>query len=248
MKKVTNGVICSMGYFLTDNLKQHRYDVFLFIHLSTMSLFKDLFSTSRSPKVRGESREGNALPDHALSGGSGPETMPVKMNLDERMAFRRELLYETIRASLNIRFIAANTYRFKAMRTDKRGHCFVVMLDMSPTFMASPAGEHASLKETAAELVKNAEIKYGLQVSGVYWRVDETLDVSVANWARPAMSATSALSLESQRQSNIDKYEAVTAEEMAEFEAAWQRDSAIRIGERTYSSDLAPLLEEPQHK
>ena len=63
--------------------------------------------------------------------------MPVKMNLNERMAFRRELLYETIRASLKSRSVADNTYRFKVMRTDKRGHCFVVMLDMSPTFMDS---------------------------------------------------------------------------------------------------------------
>ena len=55
------------------------------------------------------------------------------MNLNERMAFRRELLCETIHASLKSRLIAANTYRFEVMRTDTRGHCFVVMLDMSPT-------------------------------------------------------------------------------------------------------------------
>ena len=213
-----------------------------------MSLFKDLFSTSRTSQAKGESRDGNASLDRALSGGSGPETTPVKMNLDERMAFRRELLFETIRASLNSRFIAANTYRFKAMRTDKRGHCFVVMLDMSPTFMASPAGQHASLKETAAELVKNAETKYGLQVSGVYWRIDETLDASVANWARPATSASPVPGTLTRHQSNIEKFEAVTAEEMAAFEAAWQKDHAIQIGERFYASDLAPLMEEPQQK
>lgn len=213
-----------------------------------MSFFKDLFSTPSASKARGERREGHDSRDDALGDARGPETKPVKMNLEERMAFRRELLYEIIRASLNSRFIAANTYRFKAMRTDKRGHCFVVMLDMSPTFMASPAGEHSSLKETAAVLIKNAQTKYGLQVGGVYWRIDETLDASVASWARPPAFVPSASATDSQRQSNIDKYEAVTAEEMAEFEAAWQKDSAIQIGERTYSSDLAPLTEEPQDK
>ena len=95
-------------------------------------------------------------------------------------ACRREPRCETIHVSLKSRLIAANSYRFKVMRTDKRGHCFVVMLDMSPTFMASPAGRHNLLKETAALLIKNAEIKYGLLVSGVYWREDETLDVNVA--------------------------------------------------------------------
>ena len=206
-----------------------------------MSLFKDLFSTSRGAKTRRESRGGQDSREDGLGGDQGPETKPVPMNLEERMAFRRELLYETIRTSLQTRSIVANTYRFKAMRTDKRGHCFVVMLDMSPTFMDSPGGAQASLKETAALLIKNAETKYGLQVGGVYWRADETLDVSVANWARPAAASPAAPSAESQRQSNIDKYEAVTAEEMAEFEAAWQKDSDIQIGDRSYSSDLGPL-------
>jgi hypothetical protein len=45
------------------------------------------------------------------------------------MAYRRELLYETIRFSLNSCFIPVSTYRFKRMRAGKRGHCFVVMLN-----------------------------------------------------------------------------------------------------------------------
>jgi hypothetical protein len=211
-----------------------------------MSLFKDLFSSSSSQK------DSSRDPLQDSSGRSrGPETMPVKMNLEERMAFRRELLFETIRASLNMRFIAPHTYRFKVMRTDKRGHCFVVMLDMSPTFMDSKAGQHAQLAETAALLTKNASTKYGLIVGGVYWRVDETLDVSVANWARPSAPVVlehPGSTPEERRLANIEKFEQVTADEMAEFEAAWQKDSAIQIGDRTYSSDLAPLAEEPPHK
>jgi hypothetical protein len=112
--------------------------------------------------------------------------------------------------------------------------------------MDSAAGKPASLRETAAVLVKHADTKYGLQVGGVYWRADETLDVSVANWARPGTPTPKphVPSTASERQSNIEKFEAVTAEEMAEFEAAWQKDSAIRVGDRTYSSDMAPLMDE----
>jgi|688.fasta_scaffold201821_2 hypothetical protein len=211
-----------------------------------MALFKDLFSTSRTPKANREVRGTRTVQDDEANGEQGSETKPVPMNLEERMAFRRELLYETIRASLNSCFIAPNTYRFKVMRTDKRGHCFIVMLDMSPTFMDSAAGKPASLRETAAVLVKHADTKYGLQVGGVYWRADETLDVSVANWARPGTPTPKphVPSTASERQSNIEKFEAVTAEEMAEFEAAWQKDSAIRVGDRTYSSDMAPLMDE----
>ena len=70
--------------------------------------------------------------------------------------------------------------------------------------------------------------------------------MSVANWARPAAPVPKPQlpSTESERQSNIEQFEAVTAEEMAEFEAAWQKDSAVQVGDRTYSSDLAPLMEE----
>ncbi len=210
-----------------------------------MTLFKDLFSPSRSPKASEPAHLDRVSQVDELSSSRGPETKPVRMNLEERMDFRRELLYETIRASLQSRFIAANSYRFKVMRTDKRGHCFVVMLDMSSTFMASPTGQHNILKETAAVLVKNAATKYGLQVGGVYWRVDETLDVSVANWAKPGIPAPPTAAT-SQHQANIEKFEAVTAEEMADFEAAWQKDSAIQIGQRSYASDLAPLLDEPK--
>ena len=208
-----------------------------------MALFKALFSVSRAAKA---TSDGPDAQDDGSNGARGPETMPVKMNLDERMAFRRELLYETIRATLKSRFIAANTYRFKVMRTDKRGHCFVVMLDMSPTFMDSQAGERANLKETAALLIKNAETIYGLQVGGVYWRSDETLDVRVAHWARPATSMPLGSSPASGRRDNIEKFEASISEEMAEFEIAWQKDSAVEVGGRAYSSDLAPLMEESQ--
>ncbi len=212
-----------------------------------MPIFKGFFSSTRDQKS-GHSGDSQG---HEAGKSRGPETMPVKMNLEERMSFRRELLYETIRASLNMRFIALHTYRFKVMRTDKRGHCFVVMLDMSPTFMASPAGQHAQLAETAALVTQNAQTKYGLIVGGVYWRVDETLDVSVAGWARPSVTMPlepTPTTAEERRLANIEKYEQVTAEEMAAFEDAWQKDSAIQIGDRTYSSDLAPLAEEPPQK
>jgi hypothetical protein len=211
-----------------------------------MATFKDFFSTSRSQRAVSSDplKESSGL-------ARGPETMPVKMNLEERMAFRRELLYETIRASLNQRFIAPHSFRFKVMRTDKRGHCFVVMLDMSASFLNSPAGQHAELAETAALLTKNARTKYGLIVSGVYWRIDETLDVSVASWVRSSAYAPldqPVATAQELRTSNIEKYEEVSAEEMAEFEQAWQKDSDLQIRGRTYASDLAPLMEDLPHK
>ena len=236
---------------MTDKLKQHGYDVFYthigdILQLFNTAIFKALFSIIRKPEAITVGNDGQDSLDDGLNGARGPETMLVKMNLNERMAFRRELLYETIRASLRSRSIANNTYRFKVMRTDKRGHCFVVMFDMSPTFMNSQAGQRASLKETAALLIKNAETKYGLQVGGVYWRSDETLDVNVANWVRPATSMPPGPSTASERSGNIERFQAISSKELAAFEVAWQKDSAVPVGGRTYLSNLAPLMEQSQ--
>ena len=97
-----------------------------------MAIFQDLFASTRRHKGEQNSRSQSRAP--------GPETLPVKMNLEERMAFRRELLFETIRATLSSHFIEPNSYRFKIMRTDRRGHCYVVMLDMTASFMTSEQG------------------------------------------------------------------------------------------------------------
>ena len=134
------------------------------------------------------------------------------MNLEERMAFRRELLFETVRSTLGHRRIVPSSYRFRVMRTDKRGHCYAVMIDMSPAFMDSEHGQHRQLAETAALLTKNAQARYGLIVAGVYWRIDETLDAAVAAWARPP--GTTAPAAEPAA-GNIEKYERATADELA---------------------------------
>ena len=197
-----------------------------------MPIFQNLFSSPRTPKAKAK----------GSTRGEGPETLPVKMSLEERMAFRRELLFEAVKATLNDNFIAPNTYRFKIMHTDKRGHCYMVTFDMSPDFMTSEQGQHGPLTKLAAELTKNAQTRYGLVVGGVYWRVDETLAASVAEWALPATPAPLAASQNLvDTDTDIENDLRVTAEELAEFEAAWQKVSDIPIGDRIYSSDPAPL-------
>ncbi len=202
-----------------------------------MKIFQNLFSTSRSHPAD--------APTQYKTSSRGPETAPVKMTLDERMAFRRGLLFETVRSTLGNRLIAPSSYRFKVMRTDKRGHCYAVMMDMSQAFMDSEHGQHKQLAETAALLTKNARSRYGLVVAGVYWRIDETLDPAVAAWARPAGTTAAVTEPVDHASSNVEAYERATADEWAAFEAAWQKSSAIQIGDRTYSSDLAPLGEDP---
>ena len=189
-----------------------------------MSFFQNLFSSSQGQK----------------DGGSGPETGPVKMNLDERMAFRREMLFDSVKATMESRGILSASYRFKVVRADKRAHSFVMMVDLSTDFMENEQGQQKSLAALGALIRKNALARYGLGVPAVYWRVNEELKGLHPQRAE-AIATSDNISAEAMRASNLRRYERATAQELAAFESAWQNSSEMTIGDRTYSSDLAPL-------
>jgi hypothetical protein len=199
----------------------------------------NFLSSSREP--RGARKD----PEPAVS--TGPETLPVPMNLEERMAFRRELLFEVIRANLREEFLEPGSYHFKVMHTDKRGHCFVVMLDMAAVFMESPRAQPRELSGIAARLAKTAQSRYGLVIDSVYWRTDDTLGTAAtAKPGKPAPSEGSPTADEVA--ARIKKYKSASAGQLAEFEAAWQKQAAAKIGERSYTTDFASLEEIPRNK
>lgn len=190
-----------------------------------MSFFQNLFSSSHGTR----------------EGGSGPETAPVKMNLDERMAFRREMLFDSVKTTMQSHGILSGSYRFKVVRADKRGHSFVVMVDLSTDFMDSEQGQSRPLQALGASMTKTALGRYGVGIAAVYWRINPELKGFDPERVAPA-SAEDTSSPEAQRSANMRKYERATAQELAAFESAWQKGSELTIGDRTYSSDLAPLV------
>jgi hypothetical protein len=201
-----------------------------------MSLFPDFFSSTRGSKEKASRHPSQA---------AGPETMPEKMNLEERMAFRREMLFEAVRGTLNSEFVHPGSYRFKVMRTDKRGHCYLVMIDMSPEFMLSERGQHKQLGEIAALLTRNAITRYGLVVKSVYWRVDEDLAGSIAD-PQATDGAMARVLQPNAAPATVEEDEHATSKaQLAEFEASWHKSGAMQIEDRSYASDLAPLKEEP---
>lgn len=190
-----------------------------------MSFFQNLFSSSRGG---------------AKEVGVGQETGPVKMNLDERMAFRREMLFDSVESTMESRGILSASYRFKVVRADRRGHSFVVMVDLSTDFMDGDQGHQRPLMALGEAIRTNTLNRYGLGVAAVYWRVNEEIkgfDPQPGGDAGPHGDT----SPEAARSANVNKYERATAQELAAFESAWQKSSELSIGDRTYSSDLAPL-------
>jgi len=160
------------------------------------------------------------------------------MNLDERMEFRREMLYEAIKVTMQAHGILSASYRFRVVRNDRRGHMYSVMMDLSTDFMHNREGRPGQLAALGAAIGKNAAARYGIIVAGVYWRVNDQMQGFEASRpeAEPGADAT-ASDLPPPR----SRRERARAEELAAFEAFWQKGQELRLRDRVYASDLAPL-------
>ncbi len=115
------------------------------------------------------------------------------------------------------------------------------MVDLSTDFLDGEQGRQRPLMALGVAIGKNALARYGLAVPTVYWRVNEELKGVVSPRAAPTPEARGKAPSEALRSSNVRRYERATAQELAAFEAAWQKGSELTVGERTYASDLAPL-------
>jgi len=189
-----------------------------------MSFLQALFG--RKPKARAAGARASVGVE------TGPETGPVRMTLEERMAFRRELLYEAIRTTLAAHGLKSSQYRIRVVRNDKRGHQYAVMMDLSVAFLSNPEGRPPRLHAMGTDIARNAMERYGLQVSGVFWRVNEKLRAAQPP-AAPAVD-----SVQSAPSSGTGS---IAREDLAAFEAALRQASSFPLGNRVYSTDLAPL-------
>ncbi len=188
------------------------------------------------------------------------EAHTKRMDLEERKAFRQEMLYQSIRESFLTMEVIGSMYKFKVLPVDMRHHRFIAMIDVAKSFVT---GKEAKTKSFAAleKLMRaNAYKRFGVLIEGIYWRVSETesqFDQLSRTEDGPA-TAGAAITAQTRQQAPAqpakqsngaaslarNAYQPVSDEEALAFMQALQNGLAppvVRVGEWEYQSDLAPL-------
>jgi hypothetical protein len=191
------------------------------------------------------------------------------MTLDERMAFRRQMVLESVRDVMVNHGLLSPGYRASVARLDTRGHQFAVMVDMLPAAAGRTVDSPGELHAMEARITLNALRRYKIKVTGVYWRVVQeiTQPVVVKTEVAPTTAAAAPVApqpvpkpvflrrktdhpeedgfpdtLVEARPADDDS---VSADELAAFERALsegQSPQSVSLGRRTYETDFAPLV------
>ena len=210
-----------------------------------------MFSFFRTPKKQPTPQDVAAAEAHAK-----------RMDLEERKAFRQEMLYQSIRESFLAMEVIGSMYKFKVMAVDQRHHRFIAMIDVAKSFVT---GREARTKSFAAleKLMRaNAYKRFGVLIEGIYWRVSETesqfdrlsrnadgtdATVNTGNVAPSRQQATAqpaAASAPPEASLARHAYQPVSDDEAQAFMEALRNGltpPVVRVGEWEYQSDLAPL-------
>ncbi len=162
--------------------------------------------------------------------------LPRRMDLEERKAFRRDLLDQVIRESLQTLDVAPGMYRFRITPLDLRHHRFIATIDVGPNFQPRRTGRAWNFPDIEAFLKKNAFERFGLMLEGVYWRVG-----TLGPAARPAAGG----------EWGPNPCQLVSDEEKQALMDAIRQGTelpVLHVGDREYQSEMAPLDEEERHE
>lgn len=95
---------------------------------------------------------------------------------------RRELLYAVVRESMTRAGVLAASYKFKVLSLDPRGQQYLVMMDLAN----QSAGDTNRLAEIEALIAQGAKVRHNIEVTAVYWRVNEHVTTGLSKPRTPA--------------------------------------------------------------
>lgn len=162
--------------------------------------------------------------------------LPRRMDLEERKAFRGELVDRVVRESLRSLGVLPASYRFRVMPLDVRHHRFIAVIDVSDEFQPHRAGAEWTFSDIEELIGKSARERFRLLIEGVYWRAIAGRGEGVA---MASESHTGAGTMH-------PHYQLISEEEKEALMQAIRDGTgmpAIHVGDREYQTDIAGLDE-----
>jgi len=131
------------------------------------------------------SKKSTAAAKPASEQDAGPTNLPPddELALDRKTQRleRRELLYAVVRESMARVGMLSSSYKYKVLSLDSRGSQYLIMMDL-PQAMAQHIGQLAEIEEI---ITQNARSRHKIDVSAVYWRINELSKTSTAVLRKP---------------------------------------------------------------
>lgn len=189
-----------------------------------------------------------------------PAERSNRMDLEERKAFRQEMLYQSIRETFLSMEVIGSMYKFKVMPVDERHHRFIAMIDVAKSFVTGKDARTKSFASIEKLMRTNTYKRFGVLIEGTYWRVSEseTQFERQARAADPAGARGSEMAVQARKTPGDQPsaqpqsepalarhaYQPVSEDEAQAFMDALKNGltpPVVRIGDMEYQSDLAPL-------
>ncbi len=162
------------------------------------------------------------------------ESKPHRMNLDERMALRREMVFQVVRDVMGEWGLPGSSYRFKVVPADPRGHTYSVMIDLPIQFSTDVSISQRELKRLGGLVDFAARKRFKLRVTGVYWRVSESLMVDFSDQTGTRQRLPAGCNV-------LVKKESIEDARIAAVEKSLALGGAVQVDGRIYDTDHSPL-------
>ena len=193
------------------------------------------------------------------------------MTLEERMAFRREMVFEAMREVLVNHGLPPLSYKLNVARLDSRGHRYAVMVDLVSQLAGRVVDSPGEWQIMEVQAAQTASERYRVKISNVYWRL-ESQGFALAHHPEPSaarfvesvpapvpMAPTHAQSTtaykpaqgqtddfpDTQLDDRRSKDEPISQEELLAFEQAilsgQNTQQPVHLGSRTYQTDFMPM-------
>lgn len=157
-----------------------------------MVLLDNLFSRKPAGKSASTAELGLAQSD------AGPSNPPMQdehsLERKSQRLERRELLYAVVRESMARIGILSSSYKYKVLSLDSRGSEYLIMMDL-PQEMAQQIGQLTEIEEVIGQ---KARMRHKIEVSAVYWRINQPGKSGVLRKPRPAADSVAAQARETE--------------------------------------------------